>query len=201
MLENIVGRSFLPRGQGIVTRRPLVLQLVHIPSDRDALPTDSTTIAQDRQQSRDDSAISEQGTSRAASQHKQVPPKQEYAEFLHTQSKKYYDFEDVRKEIEAETYVALRDSSAARLILLSQTPYCRLCEGHFAAADTPEDLFDRSPQPDVGRPARSDEGPGRRSAYQYRDPDRTPGARLHREAELVRLAHGLKGIVADPKLV
>ena len=29
VLENIVGRDFLPRGQGIVTRRPLVLQLIH----------------------------------------------------------------------------------------------------------------------------------------------------------------------------
>ena len=27
VLENIVGRDFLPRGSGIVTRRPLVLQL------------------------------------------------------------------------------------------------------------------------------------------------------------------------------
>ena len=30
VLENLVGRDFLPRGSGIVTRRPLVLQLVHI---------------------------------------------------------------------------------------------------------------------------------------------------------------------------
>ena len=29
VLENIVGRSFLPRGTGIVTRRPLVLQLFY----------------------------------------------------------------------------------------------------------------------------------------------------------------------------
>eukprot|EP01134_Creolimax_fragrantissima_P002477 CFRG2477T1 len=29
VLENLVGRDFLPRGTGIVTRRPLVLQLVH----------------------------------------------------------------------------------------------------------------------------------------------------------------------------
>lgn len=29
VLENIVGRDFLPRGTGIVTRRPLLLQLVH----------------------------------------------------------------------------------------------------------------------------------------------------------------------------
>ncbi|CAN0455919.1 unnamed protein product, partial [Hapterophycus canaliculatus] len=27
VLENVVGRDFLPRGTGIVTRRPLVLQL------------------------------------------------------------------------------------------------------------------------------------------------------------------------------
>jgi len=29
VLESIVGTDFLPRGSGIVTRRPLVLQLVH----------------------------------------------------------------------------------------------------------------------------------------------------------------------------
>ncbi len=34
VLENIVGKDFLPRGSGIVTRRPLVLQLVHISSDQ-----------------------------------------------------------------------------------------------------------------------------------------------------------------------
>lgn len=30
VLESIVGRDFLPRGSGIVTRRPLVLQLIHL---------------------------------------------------------------------------------------------------------------------------------------------------------------------------
>ena len=29
VLENFVGRDFLPRGSGIVTRRPLILQLQH----------------------------------------------------------------------------------------------------------------------------------------------------------------------------
>lgn len=29
VLENIVGRDFLPRGTGIVTRRPLILQLIN----------------------------------------------------------------------------------------------------------------------------------------------------------------------------
>ena len=31
VLESIVGRDFLPRGTGIVTRRPLVLQLYTLP--------------------------------------------------------------------------------------------------------------------------------------------------------------------------
>lgn len=31
VLENIVGKDFLPRGSGIVTRRPLILQLTHLP--------------------------------------------------------------------------------------------------------------------------------------------------------------------------
>jgi len=31
VLEAIVGRDFLPRGSGIVTRRPLILQLIHLP--------------------------------------------------------------------------------------------------------------------------------------------------------------------------
>ncbi|RMX44288.1 hypothetical protein pdam_00020694 [Pocillopora damicornis] len=59
VLENFVGRDFLPRGSGIVTRRPLILQL--------------------------------------------HPAKTEWAEFLHCKGKKFVDFEEVRKEIVAET--------------------------------------------------------------------------------------------------
>ncbi|XP_071948137.1 dynamin-1-like isoform X2 [Antedon mediterranea] len=59
VLENFVGRDFLPRGSGIVTRRPLILQLLY--------------------------------------------NKAEYAEFLHCKGKKFADFDEVRKEIEAET--------------------------------------------------------------------------------------------------
>lgn len=33
VIESLVGRSFLPRGTGIVTRRPLVLQLIYCPLD------------------------------------------------------------------------------------------------------------------------------------------------------------------------
>ncbi|KAF8721814.1 hypothetical protein AX14_010165 [Amanita brunnescens Koide BX004] len=41
VLENIVGKDFLPRGQGIVTRRPLVLQLIHTPIPSEPSPTAS----------------------------------------------------------------------------------------------------------------------------------------------------------------
>lgn len=35
---SIVGRDFLPRGQGIVTRRPLVLQLINTPEPTNSSP-------------------------------------------------------------------------------------------------------------------------------------------------------------------
>ncbi|KAI8996884.1 Dynamin central region-domain-containing protein [Pilobolus umbonatus] len=63
VLETIIQRDFLPRGSGIVTRRPLILQLVTLPS----------------------------------------PESAEYGEFLHTKDKKYYDFNEIKKEIEQET--------------------------------------------------------------------------------------------------
>ncbi|KAG7228849.1 hypothetical protein INR49_008627 [Caranx melampygus] len=37
VLENFVGRDFLPRGSGIVTRRPLILQLLHADTDFDEI--------------------------------------------------------------------------------------------------------------------------------------------------------------------
>uniref|UniRef100_A0ACB8FNZ8 Uncharacterized protein n=1 Tax=Sphaerodactylus townsendi TaxID=933632 RepID=A0ACB8FNZ8_9SAUR len=33
VLESLVGRDLLPRGTGIVTRRPLILQLVHVSAE------------------------------------------------------------------------------------------------------------------------------------------------------------------------
>mmetsp|Transcript_18524 Transcript_18524/g.17839 ORF Transcript_18524/g.17839 Transcript_18524/m.17839 type:complete len:762 (+) Transcript_18524:127-2412(+) len=71
VLENIVGRDFLPRSSGICTRRPLVLQLYTIN------PVESN----------DDDA--EKG--------------EEWGEFLHLPNKRFYDFAEIRKEIEKET--------------------------------------------------------------------------------------------------
>ncbi|KAG9132548.1 hypothetical protein Leryth_008473 [Lithospermum erythrorhizon] len=63
VLEALVGRDFLPRGSGICTRRPLVLQLI-------------------RNTTGDD---------------------EEYGEFLHLPEKRFYDFAQISREIQAET--------------------------------------------------------------------------------------------------
>ncbi|KAI7854349.1 Dynamin central region-domain-containing protein [Circinella umbellata] len=63
VLETIVQRDFLPRGSGIVTRRPLILQLI----------TQRQTDAE------------------------------EYAEFMHCRDKRFFDFDEIRQEIERET--------------------------------------------------------------------------------------------------
>lgn len=75
VLENIVGRDFLPRGTGIVTRRPLVLQL----TNRRVEPGSATEDNED-------------GTN-----------PNEWGEFLHLPGKKFFNFDEIRKEIERET--------------------------------------------------------------------------------------------------
>ncbi|KAI9657610.1 MAG: Dynamin- GTPase protein [Bathelium mastoideum] len=83
VLENIVGRDFLPRGSGIVTRRPLILQLINIPSDRDDKPDGDEVHAPHTPAS-----VAGQG---------------EWAEFNHIPGRKFLDFGDVKREIENET--------------------------------------------------------------------------------------------------
>jgi len=75
VIESLVGRSILPRGTGIVTRRPLILQLVYTPKD-------------DRVH---------RSAERGTIEH------EEWAEFLHTKNKVFTDWDDVRREIERET--------------------------------------------------------------------------------------------------
>ncbi|XP_023257233.1 dynamin-1-like protein isoform X2 [Seriola lalandi dorsalis] len=74
VLESLVGRDILPRGTGVVTRRPLILQLVHIDAD-------------DRRKTSEENGIDGE----------------EWGKFLHTKNKIYTDFEEIRQEIEAET--------------------------------------------------------------------------------------------------
>ncbi|KAG5490335.1 hypothetical protein JKF63_00455 [Porcisia hertigi] len=63
VLESIVGKDFLPRGSGIVTRCPLVLQLVQLPKSNN----------------------------------------DEWGEFLHLPTKKFFDFSEIREEITRRT--------------------------------------------------------------------------------------------------
>ncbi|KAL3982878.1 Dynamin central region family protein [Acanthocheilonema viteae] len=76
VLEGIVGRDFLPRGAGIITRRPLILHLVNVPID-------------DRE-----ARITDEGRTINAT---------EWATFGHVQEVVFTDFNDVMQEIERET--------------------------------------------------------------------------------------------------
>ncbi|KAJ5148600.1 Vacuolar protein sorting-associated protein 1 [Penicillium atrosanguineum] len=79
VLENIVGRDFLPRGSGIVTRRPLILQLIN-----------KTPTAQTNGDKMLDTTDSESNVD-------------EYGEFLHLPGEKFFDFNKIRDEIVRET--------------------------------------------------------------------------------------------------
>ena len=78
VLENVVGRDFLPRGSGIVTRRPLVLQLINRPSGANTEKVDGLNA--DNGENPD-----------------------EWGEFLHRPGVKYYNFDKICEEIVADT--------------------------------------------------------------------------------------------------
>lgn len=109
VLENIVGRDFLPRGTGIVTRRPLVLQLIHLSdddpllnrtdyvSDESSQPLDPNELTLE-QHLKNNGAISSTDDVSAGSS-----SIAEWGEFLHIPGKRFYNFDNIRKEIENET--------------------------------------------------------------------------------------------------
>ncbi|KAF2220702.1 Dynamin central region-domain-containing protein [Elsinoe ampelina] len=83
VLENIVGRDFLPRGTGIVTRRPLILQLINrAPPGKPQTNGTSEAV---------------EGTSDKESN------VDEWGEFLHIPGQKFHDFNKIREEIVRET--------------------------------------------------------------------------------------------------
>lgn len=83
VLENIVARDFLPRGSGIVTRRPLVLQLINRPARK--------------------SSLTDTADSTPASPKDNEDNEDEWGEFLHIPGKKFFNFDEIRQEIVAET--------------------------------------------------------------------------------------------------
>lgn len=100
VLENIVGKDFLPRGTGIVTRRPLVLQLINIKPEDSQILGYSTTSSEE---SSDEHSINLEDHLRKLSTNNETPEDIEYGEFLHIPNKRFYNFKDIRKEIEIET--------------------------------------------------------------------------------------------------
>ncbi|KAH6696835.1 Dynamin central region-domain-containing protein [Plectosphaerella plurivora] len=80
VLENIVGRDFLPRGSGIVTRRPLVLQLINRPAGQANGAGEELANSTDKASNVD-----------------------EWGEFLHIPGQKFFDFNKIREEISRET--------------------------------------------------------------------------------------------------
>ncbi|CAH0557170.1 unnamed protein product [Brassicogethes aeneus] len=75
VIESLVGKSFLPRGTGIVTRRPLILQLVYSPKeDKEHRSSIDGTIELE-----------------------------DWGVFLHAKDKIFRNFEEIRLEIEEET--------------------------------------------------------------------------------------------------
>ncbi|SPO29168.1 probable DNM1 - dynamin-related GTPase [Ustilago trichophora] len=110
VLETIVGRDFLPRGSGIVTRRPLVLQLIHTPSAKDQAKQSS------RPYDLNDGPEPEllRG-SNGSSSGGRTPTYEEYGEFLHL-DKRFTDFNEIRREIENETFrVAGQNKGVSKL--------------------------------------------------------------------------------------
>lgn len=98
VLENIVGRDFLPRGSGIVTRRPLVLQLINRPAPA-KLQTNGV----------DEKELSNGNDSQANVD--------EWGEFLHIPGQKFHDFSKIRDEIVKET-----EAKAGRNVGISPAP-------------------------------------------------------------------------------
>ncbi|EPR79493.1 Dynamin-like vacuolar sorting GTPase [Spraguea lophii 42_110] len=94
VLENIVGRDFLPRGTGIVTRRPIILQLININSKNNYDNKDG------------DNTIN----------------KSEYAQF-NGNDKIYYNYDDVKSELlRLTSLIKANDVSDIPIILKLYSP-------------------------------------------------------------------------------
>ncbi|KAF0721139.1 dynamin-1-like protein, partial [Aphis craccivora] len=78
VLESIVGRSFLPRGTGVVTRAPLVIQMIRYTEETKKSMLMSNNIENDENIT-------------------------EWVEFLHKENAYFFDFDLVRNEIERRT--------------------------------------------------------------------------------------------------
>lgn len=101
VLENLVGRDFLPRGSGVVTRRPLILQLVH------TLPRATTSSKRSskgiKPKSEDEDGDSYYSDDEGEDSPKENEEPEEWGKFLHLKERKIADFDEICQEIERET--------------------------------------------------------------------------------------------------
>ncbi|KAH9610144.1 hypothetical protein KSS87_003456, partial [Heliosperma pusillum] len=88
VIEALVGRDFLPRGNDVVTRRPLFLQLVRTSA---SINNNTNNNSNDDVQVNVNVNVDVNGDGL------------EYGEFLHLPGKKFFDFSQIRREIQAET--------------------------------------------------------------------------------------------------
>ncbi|AMD22770.1 HHR001Cp [Eremothecium sinecaudum] len=108
ILETLVGKDFLPRGTGIVTRRPLILQLVNLPVDSPLInnyvepQTASQSLSQNLGEEWGEGRSSEH-YSRLNSKDKSSTVSDQWGEFLHMPGRRFYDFDQIKQEIENET--------------------------------------------------------------------------------------------------
>jgi len=136
VLENIVGKDFLPRGTNIVTRCPLVLQLVHLrtcasPAMSDTSLLDPTSLGGKLSSA----SFGSLGSLREKFSLGDLTPKAslsnsgdledfqdtkgivEWGEFLHCPGKKFTNFHEICDEIERQTQKLAGDNKA-----VSNTP-------------------------------------------------------------------------------
>lgn len=99
MLENLVGKDFLPRGSGIVTRRPLVLQLINRP----ATSTPASASQPAKEASAEGAEAAEGQDVMLKREDKNATSPDEWGEFLHLPGQKFHDFHKIRDEIVRDT--------------------------------------------------------------------------------------------------
>ncbi|XP_045489019.1 dynamin-1-like protein isoform X6 [Pieris rapae] len=99
VIESLVGRSFLPRGPGIVTRRPLILQLVYSPKDSKEHRSAEEVIRSQLAGTESWNPLSQLSKSFTSG----TVNLEEWGKFLHTKEKIYTDFDQIREEIDRET--------------------------------------------------------------------------------------------------
>lgn len=105
ILETIVGKDFLPRGTGIVTRRPLVLQLNNVAEDSPLIHQYSGSGSEKGSEHGSPTPEPEFTLEDHLRQQKGYKPivQNEWGEFLHIPNRRFYNFDDIRREIENET--------------------------------------------------------------------------------------------------